>query len=696
MDFVFIDLIKGVSRKIFILIPLFLFVFVFGIYVHHLSPSVYGGDVADFINAVAVKGVPHPPGFPLFMLLAILFSYLPLHQSIAWKVGLVSTFFSSLSVVLMYLLTQQIVKNRIIALASALTLAFLYPFWLYAEVGEVFGLTYFFILFVIYISVIYYLRKKEKHLYLLFFVLGLSFSTHEIIILILPSVFLLLIAGNYKVFFSPSVIFRCLIAFIIGLLPYIYIPLAAIHNPAINWNNAINLKNFLHLVLRMDYGWNGKFDLNRLIYIFNPITNIIGYWVVELPILFFILFVFGLINFLITKKLIILSILLGLIMSGLFFTGYFYGNQTSIVPDTFSFEIIERFYTISALFLVIIFSWGSLFVYNLLTGFLNSIEAKRITKKFLSYLLFALFLLVPLFLFLKNYSYTDLHDVFLGDYYSEDLLKSLPKNSTVLLVFDTTVFNTVNAQLVRGIRKDVIIEAQFLEKTGQIFGSDRYLAKVYANVLKKYKGISPGDAGLVALNLYGKKKPLFSNSIAQFENKKYGKINWIPYGLVHKIGNDSDMEQIKEDYLINIEKIWAGYRVTKMNNRKLAISRNFTLTKILEIYSYAAVEMGDYIGSRYKDFESGRKFYQRAIDIYPNSIAGYERLGLYYLNKKKKTCEEALSNFAKMINIDKFNERGYVLSYITYRDCVKNKSKTEFIKNEYHKVFSKNIENNFR
>ena len=42
--------------------------------------------------------------------------------------------------------------------------------------------------------------------------------------------------------------------FVLGLMPYFYIPIAARSNAIINWNKADNLKNFIRLITRADYG----------------------------------------------------------------------------------------------------------------------------------------------------------------------------------------------------------------------------------------------------------------------------------------------------------------------------------------------------------------------------------------------------------------------------------------------------------
>ncbi|HEX8965297.1 MAG TPA: DUF2723 domain-containing protein, partial [Patescibacteria group bacterium] len=117
-----------INRFAFI-IPFLLFIITCGIYFHNLSSSVFGGDVGDFISAIVTYGVPHPSGYPLFTMLGILANNLPFGFSVAWKIGIISVLSASFSVVLLYVLVDWIVKNKLIAGISALYMAFFSIFW---------------------------------------------------------------------------------------------------------------------------------------------------------------------------------------------------------------------------------------------------------------------------------------------------------------------------------------------------------------------------------------------------------------------------------------------------------------------------------------------------------------------------------------------------------------------------------------
>ncbi|MDE2591196.1 MAG: DUF2723 domain-containing protein, partial [Patescibacteria group bacterium] len=250
------------AKKIVPNIPGILFIFISIVYLLHLSPSVYGGDAGDFISAIVSFGVPHPSGYPLFTVLGILANMLPFSATPAWKIGLVSALASSATITIIYLLIHKLTKSILLALTTATTLAFFYLFWLYAEIVEVFALNNFFFVFLLYLAVLYREKLVKKYLYIMSFVLGLSFANHEITILLVPSLFILVLSANWKILLQWKTVILCFVLFAGGLLPYIYIPFAASHNPVINWDNASTLQNFLHLVLRRDYSWsfNGNTD----------------------------------------------------------------------------------------------------------------------------------------------------------------------------------------------------------------------------------------------------------------------------------------------------------------------------------------------------------------------------------------------------------------------------------------------------
>src|SRR5437868_3014165 len=89
--------------KIRFLSAAIVFAVAFVLYLFTLAPTVTLVDSGELILAAKTSGVAHPPGFPLYVLLAHLFSLLPF-GSIAVRVHLASSLFAALASAAMTLL----------------------------------------------------------------------------------------------------------------------------------------------------------------------------------------------------------------------------------------------------------------------------------------------------------------------------------------------------------------------------------------------------------------------------------------------------------------------------------------------------------------------------------------------------------------------------------------------------------------
>src|SRR5574341_2066128 len=76
---------------------------VFLIYFATLAPTTAFWDTSEYIAAAKVLGIPHPPGNPLFVLLAHTFGLLPLAASYAARINLFAAVTSALSAGLWFL-----------------------------------------------------------------------------------------------------------------------------------------------------------------------------------------------------------------------------------------------------------------------------------------------------------------------------------------------------------------------------------------------------------------------------------------------------------------------------------------------------------------------------------------------------------------------------------------------------------------
>ena len=133
----------------------FVFLTFLAIYTKTLCPTVFWWDSGEFIANIAVLGIPHRPGFPIYVLLGKFFSLLPL-GGVAFRVNLLSAILTSASLTILYkffleaarLFFPEMAKRKGRLLFSALFFVlisgFTYTFWIQAVRAEVYSLNIFF------------------------------------------------------------------------------------------------------------------------------------------------------------------------------------------------------------------------------------------------------------------------------------------------------------------------------------------------------------------------------------------------------------------------------------------------------------------------------------------------------------------------------------------------------------------------
>ena len=84
---------------------------VFVIYFLTLAPTTAFWDTSEYIAAARVLGIPHPPGNPLFVILAHTFGLLPLAASYAERINLFAAVTSAAAAGLWFLVAERWLKG---------------------------------------------------------------------------------------------------------------------------------------------------------------------------------------------------------------------------------------------------------------------------------------------------------------------------------------------------------------------------------------------------------------------------------------------------------------------------------------------------------------------------------------------------------------------------------------------------------
>src|SRR5256885_16988657 len=80
---------------------------VFTLYLLTLSPTVAMWDTGEYMAAVKVLGIPHPPGNPFFVMLGHAFASLPIPVPYAEKINIMAALASAISAGLWFLITER-------------------------------------------------------------------------------------------------------------------------------------------------------------------------------------------------------------------------------------------------------------------------------------------------------------------------------------------------------------------------------------------------------------------------------------------------------------------------------------------------------------------------------------------------------------------------------------------------------------
>ncbi|MDE3090523.1 MAG: DUF2723 domain-containing protein, partial [Chloroflexota bacterium] len=199
----------------------------FVLYAQTLVPAVLDGDQGEFQFMLPALGIPHPTGFPLYVLLGHIWSWLPV-GSLAYRINLFSAFFAALTVGALYLALARQNLHRLAALGGAVTLAVLPQFWQYATVAAVYRLHDFIIVLLFLFLAEWERTRRVAWLGAAGLTFGFDLANHLTILFFAPitGIFVILVAGRDLLKQVRSYLV-CAGLVALPLVLYLYFPLSA-------------------------------------------------------------------------------------------------------------------------------------------------------------------------------------------------------------------------------------------------------------------------------------------------------------------------------------------------------------------------------------------------------------------------------------------------------------------------------------
>lgn len=463
-------------------------------------------DSGELATAVATFGIPHPTGYPLYLLIGYLFANLPFGSSVIYKLNLLSAILSALAVYVTFFTVYEFLNiviakppskskgkedkkkkaqekkpdivhdllaadsgyfKPIFALSAAILFGITRTFWQNALSVEVYPLHVLFLsLILLYLLKVYSNTGSGNYKLwvVLFLLIGLSFTNHMTTIFVIPAVlYLFYIEYTKNRQFAKNLLKRVPV-FILPLIFYFILMFRSSSEPFMNWSAPATISNLLYHVTGGDYSQmmfsSGSFSKQFKIFyseFFNELAVITG--------------ILGLIGFIylyrLEKKIFVLFILP--VIFCLLYSMY-YGIRD-----------IQSYFLTSYYFITVSSAIG--FVW--LMGIVN-IQFKFNKRSSFAFLI-VLCLIVIGFSLNYNYKGNDNSRNYIIEDYTINALKDLDSNS-IVITYDWGYLYpaALYYQQVEHFRQDIkIFNVKFLSVPWYLDMIKKYHPDIYANIQKE-------------------------------------------------------------------------------------------------------------------------------------------------------------------------------------------------------------------
>ena len=592
------------KNKVYLIFALALFVFTFGIYISALCPTIYTRDNPDVVTAALTWGIPHPPGYPLYTILGNIFSKLPI-GSLPFRVNLMSALFSALTIYIIYLIIFKLTKKILPALLGATILAFSYNYFLQSLAADFLSLNNLLVSLEILLILIWRETKSFKILYLFSLTAGLAFSHHQISFLVVPAFLYLIFITDRKVFLNWKIASKLIGFFLLGLLPYLYLPIRASMNPQYQmWGEPNTFKGFFEMISRKEYTGNDFLYINlAFIRIWDWFK-----WISwkQFTLIGFLVGCWGIYKIKFQNKSLFIFFCLLMLLAGPAFA--FLANVQNTWNEMAS---MERFFIFSFMIFSILIGLGINFIVN---------QYRKVSN---------ILIILPLFLLIYIYPQVNLRNYYYSYDLGKNIFKSLPEKAVLFAGSDVPLFQLWYLQIVEKQRPDIIILPAGDPLAGDIPKS------MENKIIKSFPDYQ------LSVEESSKKYQVYStNRLDLFWQEKIR--NLIPEGLVYRFSEDYDWKKsFSPDRAVNNFNQYnyqGTYAITKKTD-------NFT-REILKLYSTGWFDLGITLHQR-NDLEGAAEAYQKSLSIDPENIAAQTNYAGTFLERGQ--YEEAAELYNKIL-----------------------------------------------
>lgn len=596
----------------------------FAVYMATLAPSVTFFDSGEFLTASASLGSAHSPGYPLFLMYAKAFTWIPL-GNVAFRINMATAFSSSLACLGVYLLTVLILKKehlavnghfstfimKTAALAAAVAFSVTPRLWLQSNHDKPYPLLAFMTSIIFYLLLKWrehyeYGDERPAYVYVCTFLAGLAMGLHQSVVLLLPSWFLLIVLADWRMLTRIKELVLATAFAMVGFSVHLYLPLRATQNPLLNWGDPKTSTQFLWHFLRKGYPEDPHTrDLSLLwaqIKAFNVPREFT--WLGAAFVLFALFCLWK------RQRHVVIAYLAAVITFLAVIAGYF-----NTLPDLIF--LTEEFFTPLYLLTAVLIGVG---LFNLL-GY--AIRTARLPEQYdfkvyglVVVMLFAL----PTSLCAVNYYENDQHNNYIAYDYATNSLRSLPQNAVMFTWGDSGAFPLWYLQGVERMREDIdlphtphIVFDWYLDSMPRIFRD--------SNLRKFDIQYAAPDVGLrIAVNDLIDQRPVYIDFSTRY-SVSFSDYIPVQKGIVYQLMRVSEPRGLPDI------SVWNNY-----NNRGILEKISFLdldTGKAILIYANSYLEAGEFLFNIGR-FEEGFQMIKKAEQISPEMKASTQQVLMRY------------------------------------------------------------------